>query len=149
MLGLAKRVNARILIASTSEVYGDPEVRKQWIGCGSLSTYPFFTISIGFWGKRQFFAEIWQKSQKIVIITSTPGWGQCYDFRKIFSPKKWQKMFQVWHNVNYTKIIITLVFKESDRTRAHSIDPIFVEKHFRICLKVIKSRQQTKEETPD
>ena len=26
MLGLAKRVNARILIASTSEVYGDPEV---------------------------------------------------------------------------------------------------------------------------
>ena len=28
MLGLAKRVNARILIASTSEVYGDPEVRS-------------------------------------------------------------------------------------------------------------------------
>jgi len=26
MLGLAKRVSARILIASTSEVYGDPEV---------------------------------------------------------------------------------------------------------------------------
>ena len=26
MLGLAKRVNARILIASTSEIYGDPEV---------------------------------------------------------------------------------------------------------------------------
>jgi len=26
MLGLAKRVNARILIASTSEVYGDPQV---------------------------------------------------------------------------------------------------------------------------
>ena len=25
-LGLAKRVNAKILIASTSEVYGDPEV---------------------------------------------------------------------------------------------------------------------------
>lgn len=28
-LGLAKRVNARILIASTSEVYGDPEVHPQ------------------------------------------------------------------------------------------------------------------------
>jgi hypothetical protein len=26
MLGLAKRTKARILIASTSEVYGDPEV---------------------------------------------------------------------------------------------------------------------------
>lgn len=29
MLGLAKRVNAKILIASTSEVYGDPEVHPQ------------------------------------------------------------------------------------------------------------------------
>ncbi|MEM9136419.1 MAG: UDP-glucuronic acid decarboxylase family protein [Cyanobacteria bacterium P01_F01_bin.42] len=29
MLGLAKRVNARFLLASTSEVYGDPEVHPQ------------------------------------------------------------------------------------------------------------------------
>ncbi|TRY80978.1 hypothetical protein TCAL_02960, partial [Tigriopus californicus] len=29
MLGLAKRVNAKILVASTSEVYGDPEVHPQ------------------------------------------------------------------------------------------------------------------------
>ena len=29
-LGLAKRVNAKILIASTSEVYGDPEVIIQF-----------------------------------------------------------------------------------------------------------------------
>lgn len=29
MLGLAKRVNARILLASTSEVYGDPEIHPQ------------------------------------------------------------------------------------------------------------------------
>lgn len=29
MLGLARRVGARILIASTSEVYGDPEVHPQ------------------------------------------------------------------------------------------------------------------------
>ena len=29
MLGLAKRVNARILQASTSEVYGDPDVHPQ------------------------------------------------------------------------------------------------------------------------
>ena len=30
MLGLAKRVNARILQASTSEVYGDPEIHPQY-----------------------------------------------------------------------------------------------------------------------
>jgi hypothetical protein len=29
--------------------------------------------NIGFWEKRQFFAENWKKSPKIVIITSTPG----------------------------------------------------------------------------
>jgi hypothetical protein len=29
--------------------------------------------NIGFWEKRHFFAENWEKSQKIVIITSTPG----------------------------------------------------------------------------
>ena len=29
MLGLAKRVNARILLASTSEVYGDPDIHPQ------------------------------------------------------------------------------------------------------------------------
>ena len=29
MLGLARRVGARILLASTSEVYGDPEIHPQ------------------------------------------------------------------------------------------------------------------------
>lgn len=29
MLGLAKRVEARILLTSTSEIYGDPEVHPQ------------------------------------------------------------------------------------------------------------------------
>uniref|UniRef100_A0A7S3JT11 UDP-glucuronate decarboxylase n=1 Tax=Aureoumbra lagunensis TaxID=44058 RepID=A0A7S3JT11_9STRA len=29
MLGLAKRINARILLASTSEIYGDPEIHPQ------------------------------------------------------------------------------------------------------------------------
>jgi hypothetical protein len=32
-----------------------------------------FDHNIGFWEKRQFFAENWQKSQKIVIIASTPN----------------------------------------------------------------------------
>ena len=29
MLGLAKRIGAKLLFASTSEVYGDPEVHPQ------------------------------------------------------------------------------------------------------------------------
>jgi UDP-glucuronate decarboxylase len=38
MLGLAKRVKARILLASTSEVYGDPEVHPQpETYCGNVS----------------------------------------------------------------------------------------------------------------
>ena len=38
MLGLAKRLNARILQASTSEVYGDPEVHPQTEGyCGRVN----------------------------------------------------------------------------------------------------------------
>jgi UDP-glucuronate decarboxylase len=32
MLGLAKRVKARMLLASTSEIYGDPKVRGTWVG---------------------------------------------------------------------------------------------------------------------
>jgi hypothetical protein len=32
-----------------------------------------FDHNIGFWETRQFFAENWRKSQKILIITSTPG----------------------------------------------------------------------------
>jgi hypothetical protein len=32
-----------------------------------------FDHNIGFWEKRQFFAENCQKLHKIVIITSTPG----------------------------------------------------------------------------
>jgi UDP-glucuronate decarboxylase len=32
MLGLAKRVKARLLFTSTSEIYGDPEVHPQVLG---------------------------------------------------------------------------------------------------------------------
>jgi hypothetical protein len=35
---------------------------------------------IGFWEKRQFFRRKFQKSQKIVIITSTP---EKYQFRRL------------------------------------------------------------------
>jgi hypothetical protein len=34
--------------------------------------------NIGFWEKRHFVAEKWHKSQKIVIITSTPGVGKYF-----------------------------------------------------------------------
>jgi hypothetical protein len=34
-----------------------------------------FDHNIGFWEKRQFFAEDWKKLQNIVIITSTPDWA--------------------------------------------------------------------------
>ena len=43
MLGLAKRVNARILQASTSEVYGDPEVHPQTEDCwGRVNPIAYF-----------------------------------------------------------------------------------------------------------
>ena len=38
MLGLARRVKARLLLASTGEVYGDPDVHPQpenYHGCGT------------------------------------------------------------------------------------------------------------------
>ena len=39
MLGLAKRVGAKLLLASTSEIYGDPEVHPQTEDCrGSVNT---------------------------------------------------------------------------------------------------------------
>jgi hypothetical protein len=37
-----------------------------------------FDHNIGFWENANFFADNWQKSQKIVIITSTPGAGFPY-----------------------------------------------------------------------
>ena len=37
MLGLARRVGARILLASTSEVYGDPEIHPQQKNKGSVN----------------------------------------------------------------------------------------------------------------
>ena len=36
MLGLAKRVKARILLASTSEVYGDPQEHPKRKGIGGM-----------------------------------------------------------------------------------------------------------------
>jgi hypothetical protein len=43
-----------------------------------------FDQNIGFWEKRHFFAENWQKSQKNVIITSTPGKYIFYTNKKLF-----------------------------------------------------------------
>ena len=54
MLGLAKRVHARILQASTSEVYGDPEVNPQpesYRGCVNTIgiSLTAASISVSFW----------------------------------------------------------------------------------------------------
>jgi hypothetical protein len=51
--------------------------------------------NIVFWEKRQFFAENWQKSQKIVIITSTPG---CRNVQPK-SVHMWVKKFSVLHKL--------------------------------------------------
>lgn len=58
VVGLAKRVGAKILIASTSEVYGDPEVHPQpetyWghvnpIGTSFCNTYSRLPIYVSLW----------------------------------------------------------------------------------------------------
>jgi len=55
MLGLAKRVRARILQASTSEVYGDPlehpQTEKYWATSTRLVCVPVMTKASG-WQKR-------------------------------------------------------------------------------------------------
>ena len=51
-LGLAKRVGARVLIASTSEVYGDPEIHPQvetyWGHVNPIGIYRIFNIKYDF-----------------------------------------------------------------------------------------------------
>ena len=45
-VGLAKRVKARILLASTSEVYGDPEVSSVMHGLSTTSyIYSYLFVS--------------------------------------------------------------------------------------------------------
>jgi hypothetical protein len=67
--------------------------------------------------KTPFFAENWQKSQKIVIITSTPGAActgdRCYDFKNISvkkNGKKWRLFAQT--AIFYKNLTMTLVFKK-------------------------------------
>jgi hypothetical protein len=48
------------------EIFGVFDSKQSWI-------IQKFDHNIGFWEERHFFAENWQKSQKIVIITSTPA----------------------------------------------------------------------------
>jgi hypothetical protein len=53
-----------------------------------------FDRNIGFREKRHFFAENWQKVQKIVIIPSTPDWANfrlfaVVQFGPFFNLQKW------------------------------------------------------------
>jgi hypothetical protein len=50
--------------------YFRQKIPKNW--CLWLKTKLNYAKHFGVWEKRQFFAENWQKSHKIVIITSTP-----------------------------------------------------------------------------
>jgi hypothetical protein len=63
--------------------------RKNWrIWLQTKLNYAKFVHNIGFWEKRQFFAENCRKSQKILIITSTPDrrWrGDLFCFSFMFS----------------------------------------------------------------
>jgi hypothetical protein len=61
-----------------------------------------FNHNIGFREKRHFFAENWQKSQKIVIITSIPDWanflllGDCFIWSVL---RKLQKQRKILGNI--------------------------------------------------
>ena len=52
MLGLAKRVKARILLASTSEIYGDPNIHPQpesyWVRSGEFYVLRFLLSCLVF-----------------------------------------------------------------------------------------------------
>jgi hypothetical protein len=62
-----------------------------------------FDHNIGFWEKRQFFAENCRKSQKIVIITSTPAWKHgCMTRVCEFSP--------LWRLFTLNKKLVKILF---------------------------------------
>lgn len=90
MLGLAKRVNARFLQASTSEVYGDPEVHPQPEGYwGSVN--PIGTRSCYDEGKRvaeTLTMDYYRQNQvdcKIVRIFNTYGPRMCLNDGRVVS----------------------------------------------------------------
>jgi hypothetical protein len=64
---------------------------KNWRFC--LKTKLVFAkiviITLVFEKNANFFAEIWQKSQKIVIITSTPGWPDWANFFTLVNLLLW------------------------------------------------------------
>ena len=90
MLGLAKRTKARILIASTSEVYGDPEVHPQpesyWghvnpIGpraCYDEGKRVAETLAYAY--EKQSGVEVWRDVKKLVQECTQVDVSLCYRF---------------------------------------------------------------------
>jgi hypothetical protein len=60
----------------------------------TTAIFDIFNHDIGFREKRHFFAENWQKSQKIVIITSTPGTA-------VFKNRKFRRHLMARKSVNF------------------------------------------------
>jgi hypothetical protein len=55
--------------------------------------FKFLIITLDFEKNAIFFAENWQKSQKIVIITSTPDWANLRLWAIIY--KRWAVLWQL------------------------------------------------------
>ncbi len=76
MLGLAKRCNARLLLASTSEVYGDPQVR---IDGTTSTTSPFFFLSALLIAFACLRSQIHPQVESYFGNVNTVGPRSCYD----------------------------------------------------------------------
>lgn len=97
MLGLAKRTHAKILQASTSEVYGDPDVHPQTEGYwGNVN--PIGIRSCYDEGKRcaeTLFFDYWRQHKlriKVVRIFNTYGPRMCPDDGRVVSNFIWQAL---------------------------------------------------------
>jgi UDP-glucuronate decarboxylase len=96
MLGLAKRVGARILQASTSEVYGDPKVHPQredyWGHVNPIGTRACYdegkraaeTLFVNYHGRTMFALRLSGFSTPMVpeCIQMTAGWCRISSFRR-------------------------------------------------------------------
>lgn len=97
MLGLAKRTHAKILQASTSEVYGDPDVHPQtedyWGNVNSIGMRSCYDE-----GKRcaeTLFFDYWRQHKlriKVVRIFNTYGPRMCPDDGRVVSNFIWQAL---------------------------------------------------------
>jgi hypothetical protein len=68
------------------EIFSPKNSAKKLVGFftqNKAKLFKILSITLGFEKNANFFAENCRKSQKIVIITSTPGWPDWTNFRPI------------------------------------------------------------------